>query len=399
MESATQKGLLPATVEKDYVIGWLLMGFARHPLLSEWVFKGGTCLKKCFFETYRFSEDLDFTVTTGGPYEAGAYRDALSECTDSITEETGIEFPLNGIEMKESHDKQNRLTFQGKVSYIGPLQFRQKTLPKVKIDLTQHELVVESPRPQPIQHPYSDRPEPPISILCYSVNEILAEKTRAIYERQGRARDVFDVVNIGRNYRESVDSTKARVVLEKKFQFKQLPSPSVSSILERIDEEILAANWDHQLRHQLPVLPPVDSYIHELKESSLWWIEPGPTVQKLSPIPGRANESSIPKKPFPQPVPSLLHRTPSAVAASGTFELIRYAARNRLCAAITYHGLERLAEPYSLRMPGTGNLLLYVHERLRGSQHTGITKAYKVSEIAGVRVTEKPFQARYLVEL
>jgi predicted nucleotidyltransferase component of viral defense system len=26
------------------------------------VFKGGTCLKKCFFETYRFSEDLDFTI-------------------------------------------------------------------------------------------------------------------------------------------------------------------------------------------------------------------------------------------------------------------------------------------------------------------------------------------------
>ena len=26
------------------------------------VFKGGTCIKKCYFETYRFSEDLDFTL-------------------------------------------------------------------------------------------------------------------------------------------------------------------------------------------------------------------------------------------------------------------------------------------------------------------------------------------------
>lgn len=26
------------------------------------MFKGGTCLKKCYFETYRFSEDLDFTL-------------------------------------------------------------------------------------------------------------------------------------------------------------------------------------------------------------------------------------------------------------------------------------------------------------------------------------------------
>jgi len=30
-----------------------------------WAFKGGTCLKKCYFETYRFSEDLDFTLTEG----------------------------------------------------------------------------------------------------------------------------------------------------------------------------------------------------------------------------------------------------------------------------------------------------------------------------------------------
>lgn len=32
------------------------------------MFKGGTCLKKCYIETYRFSEDLDFTVLPGGPF-------------------------------------------------------------------------------------------------------------------------------------------------------------------------------------------------------------------------------------------------------------------------------------------------------------------------------------------
>jgi len=54
--------LLPTTVQKDYVIGWLLRAISEHVGLSQWVFKGGTCLKKCFFETYRFSEDLDFTI-------------------------------------------------------------------------------------------------------------------------------------------------------------------------------------------------------------------------------------------------------------------------------------------------------------------------------------------------
>lgn len=35
---------------------------AQDEPAESWVFKGGTCLKKCYFETYHFSEDLDFTL-------------------------------------------------------------------------------------------------------------------------------------------------------------------------------------------------------------------------------------------------------------------------------------------------------------------------------------------------
>lgn len=61
-------GLREDIVEKDYVIGWLLWGIGSQPGISEtWVFKGGTCLRKCYFETYRFSEDLDFTCFPAAP--------------------------------------------------------------------------------------------------------------------------------------------------------------------------------------------------------------------------------------------------------------------------------------------------------------------------------------------
>jgi predicted nucleotidyltransferase component of viral defense system len=63
MELAARLSLRPDIVEKDYVLGWLLAGIGQHPDLRDtWVFKGGTCLKKIHFETYRFSEDLDFTL-------------------------------------------------------------------------------------------------------------------------------------------------------------------------------------------------------------------------------------------------------------------------------------------------------------------------------------------------
>jgi Nucleotidyl transferase AbiEii toxin, Type IV TA system len=68
VERVAEWQLTEEIVEKDYVLGWLLWGIAADYVLGDqWVFKGGTCLKKCYIETYRFSEDLDFTVLPGGP--------------------------------------------------------------------------------------------------------------------------------------------------------------------------------------------------------------------------------------------------------------------------------------------------------------------------------------------
>ena len=55
-------------IEKDYALGWVLAGIAAEPNLKDtWIFKGGTALRKCYFETYRLSEDLDFSLTSDGP--------------------------------------------------------------------------------------------------------------------------------------------------------------------------------------------------------------------------------------------------------------------------------------------------------------------------------------------
>jgi len=50
LEAASSFSLLPNIVEKDYVLGWMLAGINAHDEFAEsWVFKGGTCLKKCYF--------------------------------------------------------------------------------------------------------------------------------------------------------------------------------------------------------------------------------------------------------------------------------------------------------------------------------------------------------------
>lgn len=46
-----------AVIERDYVLTRFLTGLDGHPLRDVLAFKGGTALRRCWFEDYWFSED------------------------------------------------------------------------------------------------------------------------------------------------------------------------------------------------------------------------------------------------------------------------------------------------------------------------------------------------------
>ena len=95
---ADETGLTPNVAEKDYVLGWLLAAINTNPVLSQsWVFKGGTCLKKCYFETYRFSEDLDFTLRDQTHINEVILKEQFTSVAEWLYEETGIEIPTSSI--------------------------------------------------------------------------------------------------------------------------------------------------------------------------------------------------------------------------------------------------------------------------------------------------------------
>jgi predicted nucleotidyltransferase component of viral defense system len=60
-ESGTR--LREDVLERDYCLAWLLAAIAESEIRSVLAFKGGTALKRCYLSDYRFSEDLDFTLT------------------------------------------------------------------------------------------------------------------------------------------------------------------------------------------------------------------------------------------------------------------------------------------------------------------------------------------------
>lgn len=395
--------LQPTTVEKDYVLSWVLYGISQNSKLSEWFFKGGTCLKKCYFETYRFSEDLDFTVPNGAIYSENEIKAALNDIADFVYENAGINLMTRDIDVKESINKNGRKTYVAKYTYLGPLNLPSRRQQRIKFDITDDEIIVDEHDMRDVFHLYSDAPTPSGKVRCYSVNEILAEKTRAIFERQGRARDIYDIVNISRNFREHINVNIARDGLRKKFAFKSLREPSVDFILSRLDLSQLKASWEDQLGHQLEVLPPAESFYNDLRPALSWWIEEQHVEPALDAISQQKEEISLPRVHFPEPVIMQARKIGIGHSTNVTFlryiDQIRYAARNRLCIEIGYHGFKRLAEPYSLRQPKTGNLLLYVFEKEKGVIKTSAIRAYKINEIVSAEVKQQAFIPRYMVEL
>lgn len=93
LELARKQNIAPGIIEKDYVLGWVLAGINHHPNLSQkWIFKGGTALKKCFFQEYRFSEDLDFTILDQAHINQDFLNKTFIEILNWVYEQTGIEF-------------------------------------------------------------------------------------------------------------------------------------------------------------------------------------------------------------------------------------------------------------------------------------------------------------------
>ena len=384
LEAASALGLLPSVVEKDYVLGWLLAGINAHPdLVDAWVFKGGTCLKKCYFETYRFSEDLDFTLRDESQIEEGFLRRALGEVIAWVADESGLVLPADQIGFDIHSNPRGRISCQGKVGYRGPVSPSSNAggWPKIKLDLTADERLVLPAVRREVFHPYTDRPEDGMWINSYAYEEAFGEKVRALGERT-RPRDLYDVVNLYRHGDTRPSAAVLRDVLEQKCAYKSIALPTVEALEpHRAD---LEAMWANMLAHQLPVLPPVADFWAALPEIFTWLMGRTEAPQRAR-IEAGSSEITIRSRVLPMSIPT---------RARAPLEIIRFAAANHLCVDLTYDGGVRRIEPYSLRQTAEGNFVLHA---IRSD--SGKHRAYRVDRMQDASVTGQSFTPRYLVEL
>lgn len=382
LDIASPLGLLPHVVEKDYVLGWVLAGIYQHAAIAEnWIFKGGTCLKKCYFETYRFSEDLDFTLADSSPIDQEFLVAVFREIGEWIYEQTGIEIPEELQEFEIFPNPRGTVSCQGKLSYRGPIAPRSGGLPRIKLDLTLDELLVLPPAERVIFHDYSDALAEGITVRCYAYEEAFAEKVRALGDR-ARPRDLYDVINLFRNTEARPQSAVLHDVLQQKCAHRGISVPTLAAL--EIHKDDLEGSWKPMLGHQLQALPPVESFWSALPDF-FFWLATGvaPTVPATYQM--AAGETVLRERTL---------RLPVSGAAQSFLEIIRFAAANHLCVDLEYRGSVRRIEPYSLRRTQEGNIVLHA---IRASD--GGHRSYRIDRIQGAQTTRQSFIPRYEVEL
>ncbi len=329
-------------VEKDYVLGWLLAGIAANESTQSWAFKGGTCLRKCWFETYRFSEDLDFTVEPRG-LEVDRLVNVFGAIGTWLERECGLRLHVDATSFRTRRNKRGRPTVEGRIGYSGPMG--SPSMPKVKLDLTADEVIVRPLELRPVFHPFSDVTAAGhddghlADVLAYSLPELMGEKLRALAERC-RPRDLYDVIHTHRHPDLIGRDLDVLEVLREKCAFAGIEVPTVESMRETRFRNEIETEWHNMLGHQLPYLPVVETFWAEF-DDVFTWLNGSTAAPALASVPVRDDVTEW------RPA-----RYMTTWRTGAPLELIRFAGANRLKVVVDYYAERgrigvRVVEPYS----------------------------------------------------
>jgi hypothetical protein len=219
-------------VEKDY-LQHIVLGALSRRLGGALVFKGGTALQKLGV-ILRFSEDLDFTAVE--PVSSSQLEEA------SVSALRAFNFPPVVDRLVD-----DERTVGLRVKVQGPLFRGPRTLSSITLEVSRREGVARRPDKHEIAPPYRD--VLPYFVLAMNLEEVLAEKVRALATRQ-KARDLYDLAQLAKR-----GMTLDAGLVERKLLYYGVPLDR-ALVLERARQ--LEAGWDSELRDLVETVPPFE---------------------------------------------------------------------------------------------------------------------------------------------
>jgi len=241
-------GVDPMLVDLDYVLGCFLASLYNQSWAETLIFKGSTCLRKCYYADYRFSEDLDFTAIQR--LGAQDLKEQVMEVIRVAEDVWQIDFSARPARVDTLEDEYGKETYQVRIYYRGPLR-RGGDPRAIRMDVTADERVVFQRSRRAIIHPYSDKELlSNVQVLCYDLLEVLAEKIRALVgqRRYAIARDLYDVSQLLE--RTVVDLDHLVEALPVKMAAKGLP-PTIDLARLESRRDDFRADWHKNLVYLL----------------------------------------------------------------------------------------------------------------------------------------------------
>ncbi len=244
------------TIEKDYVLSWILIGIARSSLKDALLFKGGTALKKIFIKDYRFSEDLDFTLV----------KDLSS---DEIKKELDVIFSdllkLVNIKLILHNEEIRHKTYSFYINYSGPLE-ADISKRDIKVDITTDELCLFPSEERPLIKEYDEYSDLDYEkkISVYDIREVFVEKLCCLLApARNEPRDVYDMWFLF----DYLDDAHIEVLFEsfkEKAEFKGSDHRKLENAIKKKEKQY-EKSWEERLKDQINELPEFNRVYRELK--------------------------------------------------------------------------------------------------------------------------------------
>ena len=272
LEEARKRLRIPWEVlERDYILSWILAGICQVPVLRDTlVFKGGTALKKCYFGgDYRFSEDLDFTGVRGVP-TGNAMEEAILKACDAavklLDEYAPMEIMCERYVEKEPHPgNQEAFTIRAR------LPWRKQPHTRAMIETASDEKLLKPAQIRKVIHEYGEPLDAAIPV--YALEEIVAEKLRAILQHLGkleergwsrsRARDYYDLWRVPGTYKDQMNQGDFTPFLREKCAVRNVNFTSADTFFPEAMLAHVENTWNQWLEPLVPGLPTFEAVIGE----------------------------------------------------------------------------------------------------------------------------------------
>ncbi|MBP1911681.1 nucleotidyl transferase AbiEii/AbiGii toxin family protein [Thermococcus stetteri] len=221
----------PELIEKDIVLHTILKRLYSDEYFAEnYLFKGGTCLVKCYFGYYRFSVDLDFTFKNQEKWKGlskRSKRKALVKEAQGVSNLIKAAASYVGLEFNADLQNRRYIEFGSGSRMITYKLYYPGGLIKVQVNLIENVLfepkrLTAKTLLSGVSLSRNDRlyfydflgDYSEVEVLAYDLREILVEKVRAILTRKvQKLRDFYDLYLL---YRHGLRVSEHREAIIKK---------------------------------------------------------------------------------------------------------------------------------------------------------------------------------------